>query len=263
MHRKNTLPHLSAVMLLLFLVSSACSALATPAPTETPKPTLTPTKTATPTKTPKPTSTPRPTATPNLAATQKYEDYEAEIQSYVDAGYLSSTDGSIKEIDDFSYDWAQLGWYKWLQLGKNVSDFSMTAHFRWSSAYRNADESGCGFIFAINDGGHYALFLDRAKVIFLDADSSYGSYALPVGKTRGTGRVKFDNPFEHPVEADFTLIVNDHTAYVLVNNEMIGQYTLSQSRILKGDVGLTVLSGTNKDYGTRCSMTDIHIFSPK
>src|ERR1041384_5655228 len=107
MHRKNTLPHLSAVMLLLFLISSACSALATPAPTETPKPTLTPTKTATPTKTPKPTSTPRPTATPNLAATQKYEDYEAEIQSYVDAGYLSSTDGSIKEIDDFSYDWAQ------------------------------------------------------------------------------------------------------------------------------------------------------------
>jgi hypothetical protein len=79
-----------------------------------------------------------------------------------------------------------------------------------------------------------------------------------VGRTSGSGRVKFDNP----AEADFTLIVNGINAYVLVNKEMVGKYTLSKSRILQGDVGLTVLSGTNKNYGTRCEMTDIHLFEP-
>jgi hypothetical protein len=206
-----------------------------------------------------PTSTPRPTATPNLAATQKYEGFNQEIQSYYDAGWLASTDGSFKEIDDFSYEWAQLGWYRWLPLGRDVSNFAMSAHFRWMSAYKNADDSGCGFAFAIQpDNGHYAVFLDRSKIIFLDADSSYGNYTRSVGRTSGPGRVKFDNP----AEADFTLIVNGIAAYILVDNELVGQYTLAKSRILEGDLGLTVLSGTNKDYGTRCEMTNIHIFEP-
>jgi hypothetical protein len=194
-----------------------------------------------------------------LAATQKYDGFNQEIQSYYDAGYVASTAGSFKEFDDFDYEWAQLGWYQWYPLGQEVSDFSLRAHFKWMSAYKNADESGCGFAFAIQpDNGHYAVFLDRNKIIFLDADSSYGSYARSVGRTKGSGRVKFDNP----AEADFTLIVNGISAYVLVNNELIGQYTLSKSRILQGDVGLTLLSGTNKDYGTRCEMTDIHLFAP-
>jgi len=256
-------PKLFVILVVGSIILSACSTFApTPVPTETAKPTATVTNT--PTKTPRPTSTPRPTITPNLAATQKYEDFQAEVQSFVDLGYLNSTDGNFKEYEDFTYDWAQLGWYNWLPLGTTVEDFMITSHFRWWSAYRNADDSGCGFVFAIqDDSSHYAVFLDRAKIIFLDANSSYGSYSLPVGKTSGTGKVKFDNPFDHPVEADFTLIVNGTSAYVLVDKELIGQYTLAQSRILKGQVGLTLLSGTNKDFGTRCEMTNTHLFIPK
>jgi hypothetical protein len=46
--------------------------------------------------------------------------------------------------------------------------------------------------------------------------------------------------------------------YVLVDGEIVGEYTLSQSRVLTGGIGVTLLSGTNADYGTRCEMTDIH-----
>jgi len=258
MQNKSTALTLSIRLLILLLVLCACS-IFTPAPTpaNTPKPTET--NTATPTIGPTFTATPRPTATPNLAATQKYADFNKEVQSYFDSGYLASTDGTIKEIDDFEDDWAQIGWYRWLPMNRDVSDFFMSAHFKWMSASQSADESGCGFAFAINDFGNYAVFLDRNKVIFLDADSSYGSYSGPVGRTRGSGRVKISNP----PEADFTLIVNGISAYVLVNHEFIGQYTLSKSRILRGDLGLTVLSGTNKGYGTHCEMTNIHLFAPK
>jgi hypothetical protein len=50
---------------------------------------------------------------------------------------------------------------------------------------------------------------------------------------------------------------------VLVDDNLIGEYTLSQSQPLRGKLGLTVLSGTNKDYGTRCEMTDLHAWIPE
>lgn len=251
---------LMSVLLIPGLVQIACGLGAAESPaTSTPQPTVT--QTLTPTVTPTSTITPRPTRTPNLAATQRAEERDAEAQKYFDLGYLSSTEGKFEEYDDFKEDWAQLGWYNWWVLPDEAGDFYMKAHFRWSSAYRNADISGCGFVFAIQENDdHYAVFLDRAQILFLDSESSH-SYSRFVGLTSGTGRVQFrNNPADQPIEADFTLIVNDAIAHVLVDDEMVGKYTLSQSRILRGNLGLTLLSGTNKGYGTRCEMTDLHAF---
>ncbi len=262
MHRNNTFPILSVTLLLLLLVSSACSTSAPPVPTKTPKPTSTPANTTTPTKTPKPTSTPRPTITPDLAATQQRANYEAEAKSYYDLGYISAADGRFTSYDDFKEEWAQLHWYQWWTFDDTVSDFFMSAHVKWSSAYRNADVSGCGFVFAIQENGdHYAVFLDRSTIRFLSADQS--TYTRRVGLTRGTGRVHFNNPADQPVEAEFTIIVKDAYVYVLVDGEVVGEYTLSQSRILRGKLGLSLLSGTNKDFGTRCEMTNIHTWIPR
>ncbi len=250
---------IAAIILLSALILPACSTPATPppVPTDTPQPTAT--VTATPTQTPKPTSTPRPTNTPNLAATQRMSDLQAEAQKYADLGYIPSAKGNFQEYDDFQYDWAQLGWYKRFLLGQTVKDFFISAHVNWKSAYKNADESGCGIAFANQENGeHYAIFLDRSKLLFVDADKRYNGARL-IGPTRGTGRVKFTPP----AEADLTLIVNNGYAYVLVDGEVVGEYTLSQSRNLEGDLALTVLSGTNKDYGTHCEMTNIHTWTPE
>ena len=254
-----------SILLILTFVLSACGAIAqpptaTPASTNTPQPTATITQT--PTNTPRPSPTPRPTKTPNLAATERMDGYHSQTQSYFEKGYLTTADGEIKEIDDFAFDWAQMNWYNWLPLGEEATDFYLSAHVKWSSAYRNADVSGCGFIFAIQDNGdHYAVFLDQSNIYFLNADQSSG-YSRPVGLTRGTGRVDFDNPADSPQEADFAVIVNGTYTYVLVDSEVVGEYTLAKSKVLRGDIGLSLLSGTNKDYGTRCEMTDIHVWIP-
>lgn len=256
---------LISALLILALVQLACTMSAlvptpTPAPTATPSPTAT--ITLTPTNTPRPSPTPRPTRTPNLAATQRMDAFNMEAQSFFDKGYLKTTDGKVKEMEDFSYDWAQLNWYNWLSLGESSADFYISAHFKWSNAYRQANPSGCGFIFAIQDNGdHYAVFLDRTQIIFLDADHR-ADYSRAVGLASGTGRVKISNPADEPVEADFTLIVKDTQAFVLVDGKLLGTYLLSTFRDLDGEIGLSVLSGTNKDYGTRCEMTNIHVWIP-
>jgi hypothetical protein len=186
------------------------------------------------------------------------DELQQEAQAYFEQGYLESPDGLFREHDDFNEEWAQLGWYSWWPLNQTVRDFYITAHFKWTSAYRNADISGCGYAFAIEpDDDHYAVFLDRSKVYFIDS-TRYGTLS-PI---HGTGKVDFEIPFEKSVEADFALIVKGTSAYVLVDDVLVGEYVLSQSKNLRGGVGLTLLSGTNKDFGTRCEMTDIHVWTP-
>jgi hypothetical protein len=246
------------LLLLLVLVSLACAALQ-PVPTSTPAPTETETATVTPTNTPRPSPTLRPSRTPDLAATQHVDELNAEVQKYFDLGYLRTTAGRFVEYPDFREEWAQLGWYSRWVYQDRASDLYMSGHLTWSSAYSKADLSGCGFVFAEQKNGeHYAVFLDKSQVLLLQTDYFY----YPIRPTRGTGRVQFDNPADHPVEADLAVIVKGAYAYVLVNGKLAGGYTLSQSRNLYGQVGVALLSGTNKGYGTRCRITGLHLWIP-
>ncbi|MBK9928094.1 MAG: hypothetical protein IPP66_22720 [Anaerolineales bacterium] len=187
-----------------------------------------------------------------MTATQKYEELNAEVQKYFD---LATVQGRYVEFDDFREDWAQLGWYSRWEFEEKATNFYLTAHFKWSSAYRQADISGCGFAFAIQDNGdHYAMFLDKSKVLFVKTDKYY----YPIGPVHGTGRVSFGNPFDKPNEADVTLVVKGTQAYVLVDGETVGEYALAKSSNLHGVLGYTLLSGTNKGYGTRCEITNTH-----
>ena len=234
-------------------VSLACATFQS-----TPEPAATATASPTATPTPRPSSTPRPTRTPDLAATQHAEELIAEVQAYFDSGYLTTMDGALVQLEDFHYDWAYLGGYKPLVIIGSAGDFFMSAHFKWDSASENADVSGCGFIFGMQpNDDHYAVFLDRTKVDFRVRNEQLG-YSTRVKLLRGTGQVRFN----YPAEADFTLIVKGAYAYVLVNGEVVGEYALPQSTGVRGDLGLTVLSGTNKGYGTRCERTDLHLWIP-
>lgn len=252
MPRKSQQPILSFVLILI-LVSVAC-ATAQPTPTGTPEPTST--ETVIPTNTPRPSPTPRPTRTPNLAATQHAEELIGEVQLYYEKGYLTTNNGRLTELDDFSHDWAYLGGYKPLVFVILASDFFLSAHFKWDSAFQNSNISGCGFIFALQpNNDHYVVFLDRTKVELRISTHGFSTRVKPI---RGTEQVKFD----YPAEANFTLIVKGAYAYVLVNGEVVSEYALLENRPLLGDLGLTVISGTNKDYGTRCEMTNLRLWIP-
>jgi hypothetical protein len=261
MQRKSLYTFISFLLIVIFVSLACATTQPTPTSTPEPSPSAAPTASQTPTatRTPRPSPTPRSTQTPNLAATQRAEELNATVQEYFEKGYLATTEGRFRELDDFSYDWAQLGWYRKFPIQDGVGDFFLSANFKWDSAFKNSNISGCGFVFGVQpNDDHYAVFLDRQKVLFLITDNRVG-FSKPVSPTRGTGIVKFD----YPAEADFTLIVKGAYAYVLVNGEVIAEYTLAQSRSSKGGIGLTVLSGTNKDYGTRCEMSNLHLWLAK
>jgi hypothetical protein len=257
----NQKPHQSIFILLVSaLVLFACSTIApaTPTPTATvPPATNTPLPSPTATHTAKPTLTPRPSATPNVVATEMYDEIFSTVQKFNEEGLIQSTKGTYRILEDFDEHMAQIGWLRFMYFPLTVKHFVFHANIRWQTAIDTTDTSGCGIVFGVeeksNNYEYYGVVLDKSRIFFSIAKSGY-YYEL--GKTRGTGRLNFGNP----AEAELILLVHDNHAYVYVDDNFIGEYTLSASKELRGKFGYGIISGTNKDYGTRCRITDARMW---
>jgi hypothetical protein len=252
------------VVVLLLGLTAACSqaSTSTPAPLATATPVV---PTVTPTNTEKPTSTPRPTATPNLAATQQIEDARAHVQSYVDAGYLESMSGKLVQLDDYHGEMAKIGYLDYGSSGFNdqIKDFAVWSKVKWENAGQVVAPyySGCGFSFRIDgktfDG--YTAMVTTERVLLTYCNSSINRCG-EIGKTRGAGVLKMSNP----AEATMEMVVRDSHAYVLINGEFIGEYTLFEDKLIDpGYLIYSIISGTNRDFGTRCEITDTNVWVVK
>lgn len=237
----------------LVLAGLACS-VGAPSPTATPIPTNT---VLPPTYTPKPTKTPQPTNTPDIVATQKAEDLQTLLETFKEKGYLEDTEGEVIPLNDFKQEWAQINYYRWWNaIDEEIGDFVFTAHFEWSTASSNPEISGCGIVFGVQENeDHYAVILDKGRTVFL---MGRGPRSYEVGVTRGSGRMDFGNP----AEADFAVLIQGQRGVVSVKG-IIAEYTLSVDQTSSGYFAYTILSGTNREYGTRCEISNAQLWLPK
>jgi len=259
--------HFMYAILILMFASFACSVGASVEPTATPLPTSTdtPLPTSTPTETKQPTKTPVPTKTPDLAATKIVEDALANVQRYYEDGYLSSTDGNLYPLDDLTLSMAKKNYldYDYAGFDNQILDFAVWADVKWTNAgpVNYPEYSGCGFSYRFNDsnGDSYTAMVTNDSVLLTYCDSSVG-YCGRVGKTRGRGTLSLSNP----ASVHFEFIVNNNQAYALVDGEFIGEYTLSQDKLTNPGYFLySIISGTNKDFGTRCEFANANLWVVK
>lgn len=254
MHSKALCSIVSATMILV-VVSLACSALTPSTQPAAPAPTQAGAAVQPSQPQVANTATNEPAPTADTAGTQQAGARQAGLQVFMDKGYINTVDGKFTDVANFKQQWAQLGWYQWWPLDATYSTFVFAGHFKWSSASSTPEAAGCGVVFGLQESkDHYVVFLDRSRI---DFELSRGGNNYVVGKTRGSGRTSFSNP----AEADFGLLVNGQKAYVSVDGA-ITEYTLSADQTSSGTVALTLLSGTNRDYGTRCEMTNAYIWEP-
>lgn len=254
------------VLLVFVIALQACSSPAPATPTATiAPPTDTPFPSPTTTNTAKPTNTPKPTKTPNLAATQVMEAALANVQKYNENGYLPTTDGKLFALEDYHRDMAQINYldYGFAGFENKIQNFAVWADVSWTSAgpVHAPEYSGCGFTYRYNEsnGDAYTAMLTNDSVLLTYCDSSIRKCGR-LGKTRGKGTLDLDNP----ASAHFEFIVFDEHAYALVDGEFIGEYTLSLSRLTgPGYFLYSIISGTNKDFGTRCEITNANLWVVK
>lgn len=247
------------VVVIISFVGSACS-MSSPAEPTVPPATNTPEPE--PTATTEPTSTPRPTKTPNLAATQAMEEVQERIQGYVDNGYLPSTSGRLHSLDDVTRDMAMINYldYEYAGFDNQIDNFAAWADITWESAgpVNYPEYSGCGFTYRFNEdnGDAYTAMVTNDSVLLTYCDSSIRSCGR-IGTTRGKGTLDLGNP----ASVHFEIIVNSSTAYALVDGEFIGEYTLLKDKLISPGFFLySIISGTNRDYGTRCEFSNANIW---
>jgi hypothetical protein len=175
------------------------------------------------------------------------------VEQLADDGYLQSTSGTFHAIPEFNETWAQLNWYQWWETGFAPKDFVVTAHTAWESASDTADwwNAGCGFVFREeSEDDHYLVYLGMDGWVHLArvksgdwaslGETSYGEVDVPKG------------------EADIALVVEGREIHYFVNGEhVLSRDDLGES---EGVLALTLLSGTNKEFGTRCIMDDIALW---
>ena len=185
-------------------------------------------------------------------APQVPEAYQQTVDYYYEKGYLPSKTGEYIPLEDFSKDWAMINYYYTEETGYFPENFMVTAHFDWQSATRYPDPSGCGWTFHMQGEDEYLFFVDREYVWMLTWDEST-QQATRIGTTNGSSFVGMGNPDD----TDVVLVVNGTKAYVLVEDQFKGSYTLDTDWLIgKGALAYAVVSGTNADYGTRCRITD-------
>ena len=256
---------LSSLTILLTMNLQACDAVqqmiqGTPTPTPTPTFTPTNTPTVTPTITLTPTKTPTPTITPNLTATQEYETFYSFLKQIFDAGQIPSISpvtSTYKKLDDFSYQYAaEYGWV-YFDTGITAKNFVIRADFTWSVADQK-NYSGCGFLFREEEENSkfYLIALDALDGVLLSYRWDYYDYSIG-----GNRRSKLPDMGQTPYEATFALVVYDNKAYTYINDNFYSEYDLKKNFLTKsGRLSYLVLSGSDKDFGTRCEISNVQIW---
>jgi hypothetical protein len=185
-------------------------------------------------------------------ATAAAQDMQSFVEQIASDGFLQKTSGTYSRVEDFSENWAQIGWYQWWGTGLAPADFVIRARTEWESASKTANwfDSGCGFVFHEEDeNNHYMIFLA------LDGNVYYKGYVDGVYREFGKG---YAGKIDHMKGgADVALAVEGGRVVYFVNGEKVLDRT--NSELPSGNLALTIVSGTNKEYGTRCDITNIEV----
>jgi len=176
-----------------------------------------------------------------------------EVNDLYSDRIISSAEGDYYQLADFDESWAQINWYQWWETGFTPSNFVVRTNMSWDSASNTANwfSSGCGMVFREQDeDNHYIVFLALDGYVYLNGYKN-GRYA-----SFGKGWIgKLDLP---KGSAEFQLAVDQDWITVFVNGKQV--LRKQEKSFSDGKLALTLSSGTNKDYGTRCQMTDIELW---
>ncbi len=196
------------------------------------------------------------TAQAIVEATAQAQPMLGVIQQLHADGYLGRTEGDYHLLEDFDASWAQLNYYTFWDTGYAPADLVVRADAWWSSASDKADwwNSGCGFVFrAESEDNHYLAYLGLDGWVYFSAFRQ-GNYVDLGGKSYG----KVDIPTG---EAQLMLVVEGDKFTFFVNGERV--YSKVDKMFGSGALALTLISGTNKDYGTWCRMKNIELWELK
>ena len=190
------------------------------------------------------------------AATAQAQPMYDLIQQLYGDGYLSRTNGTYFNLPDFDKSWAQIGWYQWYYTDHSPKSFVIRADASWDSASSTANwwTSGCGFVFREDGVENYYL-------AYLGLDGRVYFRRTVNGRQASLGNVYYGRVGTPDGQAQIMLVVEDANITFFVNGDKV--HARQDQGLTSGNLALTLLSGINTDFGTRCKMVNIGLWELK
>jgi len=202
------------------------------------------------------------------AATEQAEKMNSLVQQLYAEKLISSPQGIYIKLDDFNESWAQIDWYQWYNTGLSPENFVLNLDIAYESAskYANWQSSGCGFVFRETPGmkqnefHFYRVFYALDGFVYFDGTdgfmTAWDGNVYP--KDIYLAKNKFGPPVLPAGNVKMTIIAEGEWVTVLINGKKVIQKQDATFR--SGKLSYTLASGTNKDFGTRCEMTNIEMW---
>ncbi len=180
------------------------------------------------------------------------EAFYAFLEELEDDG-LIKTNGTSTYYGDYEDEWAQIDYYQWLTF-QHADRFVFSANISWASGSSTPNNyaAGCGVVFnsASGNANHLLASIRMDGNIYFDGIRnykylSYGKYGYGRPSVKGS--------------ADFVLVVDNDKATIYLDGQRVVRK--ADLPIMGDGVGLATLSGTNRDFGTRCTYKDIYFYT--
>ncbi|HEX7556436.1 MAG TPA: hypothetical protein VF338_07410 [Leptolinea sp.] len=240
--------------LLLIIMASSLLAACSSTTTGTPTPSAT-TATISPAETQTAIINPTSTSTPafSLTATSQVETMKQDMQKLADQKLVSNAEGNYFRVQDFTGEWAKLGYYHWWPLNRKPTNFSIRADVTWETAVPNANlsKAGCGFVF-------HEQGADNLHFSYLSMDGVVRNYRVEK-KVFADLQAGTAGKFKYPSDSAKIMLVVDHQWIAFfVNNKMILRF--KDNHLNGGGLSYAVASGTNNGFGTRCTFQNVELW---
>ncbi len=161
--------------------------------------------------------------------------------------------GTYSDLEDYTDEWAQINWYQWNRLAK-LRNFVFSANVSWESAHErpNTFSAGCGLVFRENGTDNMLeVSLRMDGYVYMDGYRSGTPLSYPKAGY-GSSQIKAAH--------QFVVVANGGTVTVYVDGVQEARWTDVAIKD-EGYMGLATMSGTNKDFGTRCKWEDIYFYT--
>lgn len=180
------------------------------------------------------------------------DEFRTLINEFKADGIIPYADGTFYFHEDYEKEWAQINWYQW-DTFTQAQNFVISVDITWKSAFNtpNYSNAGCGFVYRAKDTRNH-LFAS------LNMDGKVHFGGIKDGKTLNYDDYSYGT-FSTKGSAQLILVVSGDRMTAYVNGSPIG----SQKNLAfddNGSLAFTVWSGTNKDYGTRCTFENIYYY---
>jgi hypothetical protein len=190
-------------------------------------------------------------------AIQQTEQAETELWAkLVEDGSITMNKGLLQEVYNFEESFAQRDWYQWWPFGYDLADFVIMTHVEWEVP-ENTDTGGCGFVFRLQDE-------NRHLVIFVGGERHY----VELGQMTVNGyeflnsnawiSPNLSSIFGESDSADLIVAAEKEKISAYINGVKAYKWIVALTNA--GDMGYTILSNSNKDFGISCKMTNTNIW---